>query len=125
MMASQRFDFDYNLSTCILTLNIKDSKRSDLGEYKVVAENIVGKADTACKLFIHEIPSIDETPYVNPDSFKQLEFPLKNQPTNDDDNANKQPALIVKPLEDRECFEGETISFSCEVRGNPKPTVDN
>ncbi len=122
-MASQRLDFDYNLSTFISTLNIKVTKRVDLGQYRVLAENIAGKAETSCKLFIQEVPSIDETPYVNPDSFRQLEFPLKHPYPSGDDQGEPKPALIVKPLEDRECFEGETISFICEVKGTPKPTV--
>jgi hypothetical protein len=37
-MASQRFDMDYNLSTCIATLNIKVTKPVDIGSYKVLAE---------------------------------------------------------------------------------------
>ena len=123
LMASQRVDFDYNLSTYISTLNIKVTKRVDVGEYRVEAENIAGKCQTSCKLFILEVPNIDETAYVNPDSFRQLEFAPRPADGDDDDNKNLEPVLIVKPLEDQECFEGETVSFICEVKGTPKPVV--
>jgi hypothetical protein len=122
-MASQRYDLDYNLSTCISTLNIKVTKPIDIGVYRVFAENIVGTAETTCNLFIETVPNIDNTAYVNPESFKALDFPPKPISYDTDDGGDKQPILIVTPLVDQECFEGETVTFMCEVRGNPKPQV--
>lgn len=122
-MASQRCDIDYNLSTCISTLNIKVTKPVDIGTYRVFAENIAGTAETSCNLLIERVPNIDETAFVNPESFKSLEFPPKSYTRDNDDGGDKQPVLIVKPLEDQECFEGETATFICEVRGNPRPEV--
>lgn len=122
-MASQRCDIDYNLSTCISTLNIKVTKPIDIGTYRVFAENIAGTAETSCNLLIERVPNIDETAFVNPDSFRALEFPPKPSSADNDDTGNRQPVLIVKPLEDQECFEGETATFICEVRGNPRPEV--
>lgn len=123
LMASQRLDMDYNLSTCIATLNIKVTKPIDIGVYRVVGENCVGKDETSCKLYIETVPNIDETAYVNPESFKSLDFPTKPVTYDPDDTGDKQPVLIVTPLKDQECFEGETVTFMCEVRGNPKPQV--
>jgi hypothetical protein len=123
LMASQRCDIDYNLSTYISTLNIKVTKPLDIGTYRVFAENIAGTAETTCNLFIERVPNIDETAYVNPESFRTLEFPPKPISYDTDDSGDKQPVLIVKPLQDQECFEGETATFICEVRGNPKPQV--
>lgn len=123
-MASQRCDMDYNLSTYISTLNIKVTKPVDIGNYKVVAENIAGKADTSCNLFIEAVPNIDETAYVNPDSFRPLEFQPKAVNYDSEDAGDKQPVLIVRPLEDKECFEGESVTFVCEVKGVPKPQVE-
>ena len=122
-MASQRCDFDYNLSTFISSLNIKNTKPLDCAIYRVLAENIAGSAETSCKLFIEAVPNIDETAYVNPDSFRSLEFIPKPTLSYDSEDNDKQPILILKPLEDQECFEGETISFICEVKGHPKPKV--
>lgn len=127
LMASQRVDMDYNLSTCIATLNIKLTKPFDIGKYRVVAENVAGKAETACKLFIQTVPNIDETAYVNPESFRSLEnFPKAPLSYDSEDGgADVLPVIVVKPLEDKECFEGETVSFVCEVKGNPKPVVSS
>ena len=123
-MASQRYDIDYNLSTSVATLYIKQTKALDLGIYRLVAENIMGKADTACQLFVKASPNIDETAYVNPSSFRSLETSNKQQqPDNDEIVGEVQPAIIVKPLQDQECFEGEIATFICEVKGNPKPSV--
>jgi hypothetical protein len=123
-MASQRLDIDYNLSTFISTLNIKVTKRVDLGTYRVLAENIAGQAETSCKLFIQEVPNIDETAYVNPDSFRPFEYIPRPHLSYDSEDGDKQPVIIVKPLEDQECFEGETVTFVCEVRGLPRPQVN-
>ena len=122
-MASMRCDMDYNLSTFISTLNIKSTKPLDAASYRVLAENIAGKAETSCKLFIESVPNIDETAYVNPDSFRSLEFIPKPNLSYDSEDGDKQPILIVRPLEDQECFEGDSVSFICEVKGHPKPQV--
>jgi hypothetical protein len=122
-MASQRYDIDYNLSTCVGILNIKLTKPMDIGTYRVVAENCVGQCETSGKLFVQAVPHIDETPYVNPNSFRSLDGPKFPSNLDNDDGKEKQPALIVKPLEDQECFEGETVMFICELSGNPKPVV--
>ena len=124
-MASMRCDMDYNLSTFIATLNIKVTKPLDIAKYRVLAENVAGQAETSCKLFVETVPNIDETAYINPDSFRALEL-LPRAPLNYDseDGGDKIPSLIVKPLEDQECFEGETVTFMCEVKGHPKPQVN-
>jgi hypothetical protein len=123
-MASQRLDIDYNLSTFISTLNIKVTKKIDLGSYRVLAENIAGKAETSCKLLVKELPNIDETAYVNPNSFRPFEQ-IPKPHMSFDDEGEQQPVLIVKPLEDQECYEGDTVNFVCEVRGHPKPQVND
>ena len=122
-MASQRYDIDYNLSTGIGILNIKLTKPMDIGTYRVVAENCAGKCETSCKLFVQAVPNVDETAYVNPNSFRSLDGPRNPSNYENDDGTEKQPVLIVKPLEDQECFEGETAMFICEVIGSPKPVV--
>lgn len=126
-MYSQRYDVDYDLSSFIATLNIKNTKPFDIGTYHVVAENIAGKADTSCKLFIETGPNVDETAYVNPESFRPFELQHKAEPVNYDsetDTGEKLPALIVRPLVDQECYEGDTVTFVCEVKGTPKPQVN-
>lgn len=121
-MASMRCDFDYNLLTSIATLHIKNTNLTDLATYTVVAENIAGKADTACKLTIDAVPNIDETPYVNPEIFHKLEAGPR-RPILNEDTLTKAPFLSVKELKDQVCNEGDTVSFICEVKGYPKPEV--
>jgi len=41
-----------------------------------------------------------------------------------EESGPKQHTLIVNPLEDQECFEGETFMFVCDLTGNPKQKVD-
>ena len=82
----------------------------DLGTYRVFAENVAGHCETSCKLFIQEVPNIDETAYVNPDSFKPFEYIPRPHLSYDSEDGEKQPVLIVKPLEDQECFEDKNIS---------------
>lgn len=124
LMASQRYDIDYNLSTSVASLHIKQTKPLDIGVYRLVAENIMGKADTTCQLFVKASPNIDETAYVDPSSFRSLETPHKQPAASDSDDVGQpQAPIIVKPLQDQECFEGEIATFVCEVKGNPRPTV--
>ena len=122
-MASQRYDIDYNLSTSVATLYIKQTKPLDIGSYRLTAENIMGKADTSCQLFVKASPNIDETAYVDPNSFRSLEANKQPTANDSDDTAEAEPVIIVKPLTDQECFEGEIATFICEVKGHPKPSV--
>jgi hypothetical protein len=55
--------------------------------------------------------------------FGLLEFIPKPNLSYDSEDGDKQPILIVRPLEDQECFEGDSVSFICEVKGHPKPQV--
>ncbi len=121
MMASQRCDFDFNLPTQIATLNIKNGKLQDTGTYKVVGENIAGKAETRCDLKIDEVPNIDETPLIDPEAFDGLEKPYKKRP--DVSNNYQEPVLIVRDLKDQLVNEGQPVYFECEVKGTPEPQV--
>lgn len=122
LMASQRYDIEHNLSTSVGMLNIKNVKPQDIGTFRVEAENAAGKCETQGKLFVESVPDIDETAYVNPSHFRNLDGPKAKGPGADDGGA-KQPVLIINPLEDQECFEGETVMFVCDVTGNPKPVI--
>ena len=122
-MASQRYDIEHNLTTGICCLNIKQTKALDLGIYRLSVENLLGRADTSCQLFVKASPNIDETAYVNPNSFRSLEAPQRQPQAQTEDIGEIQPAIIIKQLTDQECYEGEIATFICEVKGNPKPSV--
>jgi hypothetical protein len=118
-MASMRCDMDYNLSTFISTLNIKSTKPLDAASYRVLAENIAGKAETSCKLFIESVPNIDETAYVNPDSFRSLEFIPKPNLSYDSEDGDKKPST-KKPKKSKKppTEEPEDGEKSVAVPGN-------
>ena len=98
---------------------------NDVGSYLAYAENIAGKDQTHCSLFVKEMPSIDQTPMVNPDAFKYLEYtkPMTRPSETDDDNENLQPPKVIVPLQDLQLNEGEAVLLMCTIIGKPKPKV--
>ncbi len=125
--AANRYTTNYDLSTNVATLKIDNAQMNDLGSYLAFAENIAGKDQTNCSLFVKEIPNIDQTPMVNPDAFRYLEGPkTTNRPIEtDDDNENLQPPKVIVPLQDLELNEGEAVILMCKIIGKPKPKVIN
>lgn len=88
-------------------LVILNASSQDVGEYKCVATNAVGKAESTCTVTIEDcdsngviIPSICEPhmPY------------------------SKEPQFVKKPRS-FEAYEGDTVIIDCEVIGNPKPEI--
>ena len=120
-----RYTTNYDLRTDIVILKIDDGRPSDVGNYRVLAENDAGKDETNCYVFVTAVPSIDETPFINPDVFRNLEYsgPRKTNELPEDVALAKNPWLTVKELKDQTCQEGETVSFVCEIKGYPIPDV--
>ncbi len=116
-----RFSPDYDLYSDIATLKVENAQIHDLGNYTAHAENIAGEDQTACYVFVTEVPNVDSTAFVNPEAFKYLEQPPRAKPEKPD--THSQPILEIGDIEDLECNEGETISFICKLKGVPKPTV--
>ena len=96
---------------------------NDLGNYTAVAENPAGKDQTFCSVFVKLMPSIDDTPMVNPDAFKYLDHPHVHKPRDMDELENVEPPRVVVPLQDLQLKEGEPIILMCKITGNPKPKV--
>ncbi len=124
--AANRYTTNYDISSNVATLKIDNAQMNDLGTYVALGENIAGKDQTYCSVFVKEIPNIDQTPMVNPDAFRFLEGPKFNRPTEtDDDNDNLQPPKVIVPLQDLELNEGEPVMLMCKIIGKPKPKVCN
>lgn len=114
------------MSTNIATLKISSLRKSDLGNYLVLAENKAGKDQTFCKLFIKSLPNVDETPLINPEAFRFLEAPKSNNndenPYNNDTQRYIPPHVII-PLSDVYVSEGNYAALLCKIDGFPKPKV--
>lgn len=121
--ASTRYETDYNYSNFIATLKISNAQKNDLGHYRVLAENIVGKADTSCKLFVNLLPNIDESPYVNPEAFKFLEAPPVKPENENEPKEHYIPPKVIVPLSNVRISEGENVFLVCKIDGYPKPKV--
>jgi hypothetical protein len=122
--ASSRVVTDYNLSNCYASLKIPSALKNDLGNYLVVAENIVGRDQTSCKLFVSLQPNVDETPLINPEAFKLLDAPLA-KPDEDEFKPKEHfiPPRVIVPLSNVRINEGDTVLLACKIDGYPKPKV--
>jgi len=115
------------LSTDIATLKISNLRKSDLGNYLVLAENKAGKDQTFCKLFIKLLPNVDETSLINPEAFKFLEAPKSNNNNENPFNNEVQryiPPHVIIPLSDMYISEGNYATLLCKIDGFPKPKVN-
>lgn len=88
-------------------LVITNASEGDEGEYRCVATNAVGKAESTCTVTIENcdsdgiiIPSICEP----------------NMP------YSKEPQFVKKPRS-FEAYEGDTVIIDCEVIGDPRPEI--
>lgn len=112
------------MRTDIVILKIDDGRPHDIANYRVLAENEAGKDETQCNVFITPVSSIDETPFINPEVFRNLENkPRKPDESPEDAALKAKPWLDVRSLSDQTCMEGETTSFTCEIKGYPIPEV--
>ncbi|CAI5439881.1 unnamed protein product [Caenorhabditis angaria] len=76
------------------TLRIRAAKKSDLGEYKIVASNSKGTVESQCKVTVKD----------------QGETPVK-------------PKFVI-PLRNGAALPGEKKEFNVKVRGFPKPALE-
>lgn len=92
----------------------------DQGEYTLTARNPAGVASTSAKLKVKNVPSVDDTSYVNPDVFQK--FDQKKQPqTNEPADAKANARLkIIEPLKDFHLVEGNQAIFYCKIDAYPK-----
>jgi hypothetical protein len=135
-MASSRIKTSFNPSNGIVTIRIEDANVYDAGAFKIAADNIGGRAESACVINVNKAPVIDARPVIDPEAFKYIE-PQKKEPTRPvhrpsasyqpDQPVSAQelvaPNFIVGLPANFKLHEGEPIKLSCQVEGYPKPTV--
>ena len=126
MTAKTRFQSDYNLYTNCASLKIKDVRPEDIGIYTCLAENPLGTVETSAVTFVVNTPNIDETAYIDPEKFinlnsKNANMLISYQEVND---AKMYIApYIIKPLQNVRISEGNSIILKCLIDGYPKPKV--
>ena len=133
--AAQRFFFDYSLSDGKCVFVISFTKLDDGGTYSLVATNPYGECSTSARLVVKQLPSVDDTAYVNPDIFRQLE--LKHQqpkpkPLTAPGSQAKMRSMpphdsahirIVVPLKDVHARKDESALLTCKIDAQPRPEV--
>lgn len=70
------------------------------------------------------MPNVDQTPYVNPEAFKNLEKMPAPLPADESDTEMKPPKVII-PLTDVKLIEGQPIHLACKIEGVPRPKVNS
>ena len=125
LTASTRFTTDYDLSTCIATLKIDDSRSSDIGKYLVVAENEAGRDQTEATAFIVNTSNIDETPLIDPKVFANLEKPFQalEMIRPEDSHKGKPARFLVHLPNELSLKDGDKVQLKCRVEGFPLPQV--
>lgn len=134
LQASSRIKTNFNPTNGIVTIRIDDANVYDAASYKVSAENPAGKAETAGVVYVNKAPVIDARPVIDPDAFKYL--PQPTTPTTPRQHAPQRselpaesgelvpPYFVVGLPANSKIHEGEPIKLTCQVQGNPKPTVN-
>jgi len=123
--ASTRLTPTYDLNTCMAILKIEDGRPSDVGKYRVLAENVAGRDETSANATVFKTKNVDSDPLVNPEAFFSLnKVPDFRGPIELIDPAKlKPPKFIITLPGDVKLQEGEKALLKCKVEGYPIPEV--
>ncbi|CAF3722525.1 unnamed protein product [Rotaria socialis] len=119
LLEGNRFTTKYDIYTKTLTLQVLAARPDDQGTYTVRATNPVGSDETTCKLAIRPTPSIDTTPFIQPEFFTQLE--LKAPPLTKEDFDQMEPPKVIVPLQSLQVTDGSPVLLKATVIGKPTP----
>ena len=124
--AKSKYIPDYNFYDSIAKLTIQDIRPDDEGTYKCIARNPLGEDKTSADVVVVKTSNLDQSPIMNPDSFKRLNIKPTDLPPNILENDEYFiPPKVISPLQNIKCKEGTSIVFACKIDGNPKPEVIN
>jgi hypothetical protein len=107
----------------------------DSSSYTIKIENPAGRVETDGVVYVNKAPVIDSKPVIDPDAFKYLPQSGPQKPTSPrtpkhDSRAQVPMGEFVAPYfviglpANSKIHEGEPIKLTCQVEGNPKPTVE-
>ena len=111
----------YDFNTSVASLRINNAGPGDAGVYTAIATNPLGRAETSARLYTTSVPTIDQTPQVNPDAFKYLEH--SKEPQRKEEDVDYQAPKVIVPLSNHKLKEGESLFLPCKIIGTPKPKV--
>ncbi|XP_040159958.1 twitchin isoform X6 [Anopheles arabiensis] len=141
-----KYEYTMTHTDGVVTMEIIDTKVEDSGEYKCVAVNPLGKAETSCVVIVedHRIEQqMAAKPEVKKPSIKKPE-PSKTSasgsrlgaPTNEARSRNStrelmplqsdslmHPPEFTKQLKDVIAADGEPLQLNCHVNGDPLPQI--
>ncbi|CAF4147161.1 unnamed protein product, partial [Rotaria sp. Silwood2] len=120
LLEGNRFTTKYHILTKVLTLQVLAARPDDQGTYTVRATNPSGTDETTCKLTIRPVASIDTRPFIQPETFAQLEL-KPPAPTKDDMEHMEAPKVVV-PLKPVQVKEGSPVLLQATITGKPRPT---
>ena len=123
MKAAQRLAFNYLINEGKAVFVISNAKLDDEAKYTLTARNKAGEASTSAKLRVKQVPTVDDTSYVNPDVFQQFELKKKPTQPDSDDQVTNARIKIIDPLKDFYLVEGTQAVFACKIDAYPKPEV--
>ena len=125
LAASNRFTPNYDLRTNIATLKVDEAHLSDIGKYRVLAENVAGKDQTEAETFVLNTANIDEKPNIDPEKFINLERVPDSTPYDKPEDADKgkPPKFIIHLPIEYKIQIGKKLHLKCKVEGYPYPKV--
>jgi len=112
---SSDFAISYDQPTGRCRLVIVDCMASDQGQFRCVATNPTGSAQTQCTLSV--LPGHE--------SSEMTSSQISTVPTSADEvDAGGQAPKFVEPIQPSVVVEGDTCTFRAVVRGEPQPQVE-
>nr|XP_029716085.1 twitchin isoform X7 [Aedes albopictus] len=138
-----RYEYSMTHTDGVVTMEIIDTKVGDSGEYKCVAINPLGKAETSSVVIVEdrrhqsELPQVEVTksagkkpePKPLPSASKSLGPPdaRSRQSTRElmplQSDALMHPPKFTKELKDVIASDGEPLQLNCHVSGDPLPQI--
>ncbi|KAL1383363.1 hypothetical protein pipiens_013162 [Culex pipiens pipiens] len=137
-----RFEYAMTHTDGVVTMEIIDTKVDDSGEYKCVAVNPLGKAETSCVVIVEDRRRQFDHPQPKADGKKSIKKPeAKAAPSKQlgpPDARSRQstrellplksdsmmcPPDFTRKLKDVVASDGEPLQLNCHVSGDPLPQI--
>ncbi|XP_049301025.1 twitchin isoform X6 [Anopheles funestus] len=141
-----KYEYTMTHTDGVVTMEIIDTKVEDSGEYKCVAVNPLGKAETTCVVIVEDHraeqqlaakPDVKKPTIKKPEPAKTASSGARlGAPTNEARSRNSTRELIplqsdslmhppefTKQLKDVVAADGEPLQLNCHVNGDPLPQI--
>jgi hypothetical protein len=112
LAASTRFTCDYDLSTCIASLQVENALLNDTATYRLVGENEAGADQTAAEAFVVDTANVDESCLLG-----------RGDPLVEERERGKPARFVLQLRQEVRLCEGDGARLECKVEGYPLPKV--